>query len=419
MQDNGVQTLSDHEAREALERFVMENDELLDLEARIGRFNIFDALGMVNAEIRHSNFLGWLLDPAESHGAGDLFLKAIVMDMLRETAEDLRPKGVSPIDLDGAQIASVDIRREWKNIDLLIHCESPKLVIAIENKIRSGEHGGQLSRYKQIVRDAFPDEPAMFVFLTREGDDPSDEDWTTYSYAEIKRVLERVRRANEGAIGDDVATFLDHYLHLIESQLMEDEVMDELCRKIYKNHRQAIDLLIRFVSSEQPRRLCGVDALLEARPDSLRVLPGYRKAHAFVPIAVYNALPAIGKYEHLGQNSWLVWKVDIWKNKARLLVELWDTTDRDLRRTVFNALTDPTHALGFKVSNRARAGIDRLLEKGSALRLSSQNLYTLTESPEQDSDAIQDALSYQLKKLLAQSERIASVIRAAADAHRV
>lgn len=28
----------------ALERFVVENDELLELEARIGRFNIFDAL---------------------------------------------------------------------------------------------------------------------------------------------------------------------------------------------------------------------------------------------------------------------------------------------------------------------------------------------------------------------------------------
>ena len=42
---------------EALEQFVVDNDRLLELEARIGRFNIFDALGIVNAEIRHSNFL--------------------------------------------------------------------------------------------------------------------------------------------------------------------------------------------------------------------------------------------------------------------------------------------------------------------------------------------------------------------------
>jgi hypothetical protein len=55
---------------EALERFVVENDDLLELEATIGRFNIFDALRIDRAEIRHSNFLAWLLTPSESHGQG-------------------------------------------------------------------------------------------------------------------------------------------------------------------------------------------------------------------------------------------------------------------------------------------------------------------------------------------------------------
>jgi len=72
-------------ARAALERFVVENEDLLALEERIGRFNIFDALGVVRAEIRHSNFLAWLLDPLESHGQGALFLKALLMDLLRHT----------------------------------------------------------------------------------------------------------------------------------------------------------------------------------------------------------------------------------------------------------------------------------------------------------------------------------------------
>ena len=52
----------------ALERFVIENDDLLELESHIGRFNIFDALRIERMEIRHSNFLAWLLDPNESHG---------------------------------------------------------------------------------------------------------------------------------------------------------------------------------------------------------------------------------------------------------------------------------------------------------------------------------------------------------------
>ena len=57
-----------YDALTQLERFVVENDDLLELESPIRRFNIFDAVRIDRVEIPHSNFLGWLLDPAESHG---------------------------------------------------------------------------------------------------------------------------------------------------------------------------------------------------------------------------------------------------------------------------------------------------------------------------------------------------------------
>jgi hypothetical protein len=41
------------EALAALERFVVENDDLLELEERIGRFNIFDTLRIVDREVTH------------------------------------------------------------------------------------------------------------------------------------------------------------------------------------------------------------------------------------------------------------------------------------------------------------------------------------------------------------------------------
>lgn len=82
----------------ALEHFVVDNDDLLELEQRIGRFNIFDALGIARVEIRHSNFLAWLLDPAESHGQGSLFLRAVLMDLLRDAPVEHR--ALSPVELD-------------------------------------------------------------------------------------------------------------------------------------------------------------------------------------------------------------------------------------------------------------------------------------------------------------------------------
>src|SRR5213592_4412317 len=134
------------EALEALEAFVVENEELLELESRIGRFNIFDALHIARAEIRHSNFLAFILDPVESHGQSQLFLKALLMDLLKAAPADLRP--LSPIEIDGIDLRGVTVRREWQNIDLLIACEQPSFVVAVENKIEAREHSNQLARYQ-------------------------------------------------------------------------------------------------------------------------------------------------------------------------------------------------------------------------------------------------------------------------------
>jgi hypothetical protein len=134
-------------ARMALEHFIVDNDDLLNLESRIGKFNIFDALSITHIEIRHSNFLAFILDPAESHGQGQLFLKALLMDLLKHAPAELRP--LSPIDLDGIDLRGVEIRREWKNIDVIIVCKEPRFAVVVENKVNSREHSEQLIRYKK------------------------------------------------------------------------------------------------------------------------------------------------------------------------------------------------------------------------------------------------------------------------------
>src|SRR5437868_2634487 len=92
----------DESPLQSLERFVVDNDDLLSLEALVGRFNIFDALNIARREIHHSNFLAFLLDPVESHGQSQLFLKALLMDLLKSAPPELRP--LSPIELDGTDL---------------------------------------------------------------------------------------------------------------------------------------------------------------------------------------------------------------------------------------------------------------------------------------------------------------------------
>jgi hypothetical protein len=154
-----------------------------------------------------ATLFAWLLDPAESHGQGSLFLKAVLMDMLKVAPPQRRP--LSPIDLDGEELRGVEIRCEWRNIDLLIRCEEPRFLVVIENKMHSGEREEKLQRYEDLAAREFPGWPKLFVFLNPDGDDPPDGDGVAYSFGDIHRVLMRCQNAGAGSIG--AATVADYF----------------------------------------------------------------------------------------------------------------------------------------------------------------------------------------------------------------
>ena len=71
-----VRTPEENDAlRGALETLVVDDPDLARLESLISESNIFQALGVVRAEVRHSQLLAFLLDPTESHRLGDAFLR--------------------------------------------------------------------------------------------------------------------------------------------------------------------------------------------------------------------------------------------------------------------------------------------------------------------------------------------------------
>ena len=354
MEDGGSDNAA---ALAALERFVVDNDDLLALEEKVGRFNIFDALDIIDVEIRHSNFLAWLLDPIESHNQGGLFLRVFLMDLLRQSDPAQRPRGLSPITLDGGELRGVEIRREWRNIDLLIRCDEPPFVIAIENKIRSGEHSDQLSRYKKIVSEQFGDVPRQFVFLTPEGDEPSDEDWTVYDYRSLHTVLRRVVDANRTAISDDVLAFLEHYLRVLRSRLMDDPQIDELCQRIYQNHRQAIDLIFEHGGFGTSRFAHTIEQLVtnDSRFDFLN--RGAQRV-SFLPVAWRNMLPPVGRERLIGPTNWLQLVLRVTETACVLRCDVRPTNDLDLRSKVVERLTRDPSEFGLKsfFKNREHIG---------------------------------------------------------------
>ncbi len=66
----------------ALEDFLVGNRDLERPEALLDRFNILEALGVVRQELRHSDFLAYLMDPRDNHGLGDTFVKRLLQRVL-------------------------------------------------------------------------------------------------------------------------------------------------------------------------------------------------------------------------------------------------------------------------------------------------------------------------------------------------
>ena len=168
----------DDQERASLEAFVVDNQELEQLESLLAEFNIFEAVGAVQQELRHSDFLAFLLDPSNSHGLGDTFLKRL----LKRVLIGFSNPPLSAVEIDVADLHEAVVWREWRHIDILIHDPATKLVCAIENKVGSAEHSGQLHRYRETVLAEFPDHSKIFVYLTPEGDTPSDDAYIPFGH---------------------------------------------------------------------------------------------------------------------------------------------------------------------------------------------------------------------------------------------
>ena len=149
----------------ALEAFFVNNADLERLEELLDRFNIFEALGVVRQELRHSDFLTFMLDPQETHGLDDAFVRRLLQQVLMSAPGASTP--VTPIELSLWDLGQMEVRREWQRIDILLLDERNRLAVIIENKIDTGEHSDQLQRYYEIVRQHYPGYRMIGLYLTR------------------------------------------------------------------------------------------------------------------------------------------------------------------------------------------------------------------------------------------------------------
>ena len=256
----------EHDLR-ALEGFVVNNPELDQLENLVGQFNIFEAMGVIRQEIRHSDFLAFLLNPAENHGLGDYFLKRFIQKAIIAYRGGNPP--ISLIDIDFWDLTETFVLREWNNIDILLENRPHNFAIIIENKISSTEHSDQLRKYRSLAEQHYPDWKLICVYLTQEGDIPSDECYVPLDYRTICQLVEDLLDKRSSILGADVKTILFHYAQMIRRHIVSDSPIADLCRKIYQKHRRAIELIIEHRPDLQASIREYLEEIIQKQPELL------------------------------------------------------------------------------------------------------------------------------------------------------
>mgnify|MGYP000874304586 CR=1 FL=1 len=225
--------------KELADLFVDQDFEMLELALQ--EPNIFKALNVSRKEIRHSNFLAYLLAPNETHGLSEIFLRRFLRDIFLNAKNNSR----NLFDIEQINFADVLVLREWRNIDILIKLEND--IIVIENKVNIQDHSDQLNRYKQIIDEQYPDLIKHYVYLTPFGSEPKDEKaldhYILYSYIQVVDNLNSILEVYHERMNEKILTYAKDYIQTIRREIIMEEKLNEIALQLYTKHKDAIEFI--------------------------------------------------------------------------------------------------------------------------------------------------------------------------------
>lgn len=318
--------MSNNKEMELLSEFITNNLELESLNAKLNEFNPFNILKISEFEIRHSNVLAWLLDPAENHNLGDKVFKSIVCDILLT-------KAVENISISAAQVklsdySDCEIRREWKHIDIFAISRKNKFILLIENKVNAKEGKNQLERYEKVVQDEYGEGyQVLYVYLTKDGDLPSCNKYTAVSYEDIYKSLNYTIELYKEALNSKVLDFITYYVNILEVLTMENREIIDTCKHIYSKYKEALDLIYDYgVTSSY-------DNIIDEFISNNEVVETRRPKNElwFIPNSYVNKVPKIiSKWKSEYCFSYF-FQFDKNNSKINLYAEIAPFEDNDLR----------------------------------------------------------------------------------------
>ena len=240
-------------AIESVLAFAVNNPDLAILEKLLGAFNPLKVLGVSDFELRHSNVLAWLINPAAHHGLGDCIFKNILLDVLKDNWNIKDNQLPNIADIIGAEFSDLQVHREWRNIDVFAISPRNNTIAVVENKIHAAESDAQLERYVDTVEKAYPSYKKAYIFLTLDGSAPKSGDkYVTISHDRIYRIVKDSVYLRKDHMSSRIYDFIEQYLEVLEEKTMKNETLTKICTKLYSEHREAIATIMTYGKPKLP-----------------------------------------------------------------------------------------------------------------------------------------------------------------------
>jgi hypothetical protein len=357
------------------ESLFINNADLSRIGAYLKRFNPIKTMGMQHMEIRHSAILGWLLDPQESHGLGDQFLKAFLTAALRDGTG--KHSALRAMQISQADLMDAEVRREWRSIDLLVISRSNNWVFIIENKFHSKQHGNQLTAYYETVESIFGQRNKANalpldihgVFLVLHDEEAQDSRYANLQYSDVLMLLKKSVDDQVRPLSTEVKVFIQHYVEIIEEATDMDDAKNEmvkLARQLYRDHKKVLDFVVEQGTGNDFSFACetvfgtNLEVYKEVGIAGSRFIYNHTAAAviSFLPKSWYDAFGGDQYYWHGCEDWWAGFPVICWlqlfprgdKSEAqlRLFAEVGPLVDHGFRSGLINAIIDAAASKGLR-----------------------------------------------------------------------
>lgn len=228
------------------EALFVNNSALEKIETHLNRFNPIKTMKMERMEIRHSAILSWLLNPSETHGLSERFLKAFLGEAMRGHHAK---SGVTALSILQSDLRDVEVRTEWSNIDILLLSRTNGWAFIIENKFDGTQRKNQLADYREKLSSIYRSKVSLRIqgiFLTLWNEEPHDSTYVTIGYERTCIILSEIIKNLAQKLPPDIETFIRQYIEILKdaTDMNEDtKQMEKIARELYTKHKKVLDFI--------------------------------------------------------------------------------------------------------------------------------------------------------------------------------